>query len=154
MSPNRKYNISVIDTTPFIQNKFLVRFFISYHLHKYRLVSAAHRINAAFGVSKAFVPYRMPYSQALALLSTRAPSGIADYVASGSVNDLPSGCALCNPNVSGMPALADNYFIIRTRIYDANCAEQEAVAPAGNRRFNRTKWGGTWTSWEEYTLKS
>lgn len=108
---------------------------------------------AAFGVSKTFVPYRMPYSQALALLNTRAPSGIADYVSSGSADDLPSGCALCSPNVTGKP-ISDNYFIIRTRIYDANCAEQEAIAPAGNRRFNRTKWGGTWTSWAEYAIKS
>jgi len=106
---------------------------------------------AAFGISKAFVPYRMPYSQSLTLLNQKAPSGIADYVASGSADDLPSGCALCNSNVTGMPALSGNYFIIRTRIYDANCAEQEAIAPAGNRRFNRTKWGGTWTSWAEYT---
>jgi hypothetical protein len=32
--------------------------FISYHLHIYRLVSVVHRINAAFGVSKTFQPYR------------------------------------------------------------------------------------------------
>ena len=106
---------------------------------------------SAFSISSAFVPYRMPYSQALTLLNQKAPSGVADYVASGSADNLPSGCALCNSNVTNMPALTGNYFIIRTRIYDANCAEQEAVAPAGNRRFNRTKWGGTWTAWEEYT---
>ena len=41
-----------------IPNKFLVRFFVSYCLHNCRLVSVIHSINAAFGVSKAFVPYR------------------------------------------------------------------------------------------------
>ena len=106
---------------------------------------------AEFYISPKVVPYRMPYGQALTLLNQKAPSGVADYVASGSADNLPSGCALCNSNVTNMPALTGNYFIIRTRIYDANCAEQEAVAPAGNRRFNRTKWGGTWTAWEEYT---
>lgn len=44
-----------------IPNKFLVRLFISYHLHIYRLVSVIHSINAAFGVSQKFVPHRVPY---------------------------------------------------------------------------------------------
>jgi hypothetical protein len=39
----------------------LVRLLVSYHLHIYRLVSVVHRINAAFGVSNKFVPYRPPY---------------------------------------------------------------------------------------------
>lgn len=45
-----------------LQNLNLVRLFISYHLHIYRLVSVAHRINAAFGVSQKFVPYRKGYA--------------------------------------------------------------------------------------------
>ena len=41
----------------------MVRFFVSYCLHIYRLVSVIHRINAAFGVSQKFVPYRYdPYT--------------------------------------------------------------------------------------------
>ena len=45
----------------------MVRFFVSYHLHKYRLVSVIHRIKAAFGVSQKYVPYKYQSPTSIAL---------------------------------------------------------------------------------------
>ena len=56
-----------------------MRLFVSYYLHKCRLVSVIHRINAAFGVSSKFVPYRPPYDDLISKGLTKTEQGVTTF---------------------------------------------------------------------------
>lgn len=103
---------------------------------------------AAFGVSKAFIPYRPSYDDALFVLCERAPKSTDSTKSGGSMDDFDSGCVLCTSNVTGGPKQAYGY--VRTRVYDSNCVLQQAFYPVDNTAYQRCKWAGTWSAWKQF----
>lgn len=108
------------------------------------MVSVIHRINAAFGVSQKFVPYRPNYDFVCA---GRVAPTIIGELSSGDLNDVPTSYYLCTNNVTNKPA--SGYTVVKTIVINDEMALQEAfiLNSSGNKSYMRTKWHGTWNPW-------
>lgn len=119
------------------------------------MVSVIHRINAAFGVSNKFVPYRPNWDL------------VADYAQSGGFQNSSRGGIINNAdlntiskttfavynNPSAMPTSETGYCWVRTTIYDANAALQELFMFMTGVSYVRVRYNSetTWQTWKQIT---
>ena len=130
----------------------MVRLFVSYCLHIYRLVSVAHRINAAFGVSNKFVPYRPNYDLVSYLASAGGfhDASHGSFVNDADLNTIENGVRLYRAP-SHNPSTA-NYVLVKTYMLDNTTGVQELTSlDSPPKMYTRVKLASTWSSWVETT---
>lgn len=121
----------------------MVRLFVSYYLHTYRLVSVIHRINAAFGVSTAFQPYRPPYDQMFP--KKCSADNITDALAANYADGIVVGWATSIAGYTERWCVVRTYYLHSTM--DRRIQIVEAYTTSGwqkMRYYNGTSWS-EWT---------
>ena len=69
-------------------------------------------------------------------------------ITSGSLNDVSfTFSAIYNNNVSFRPSTDNDWYYVRTTVYDSNTATQEAINVTNGRSFVRIKQSASWKEW-------
>lgn len=110
-----------------------------------------YRINAAFGVSQKFVPYRPNYD----LVANVAFSCgfVHESVPNGDLNAISASEFKLYNNPTNLPSGQSGYFFVQTIIFDKNSGYQEITALTQNgETYKRMLYGGTWRAWKQITM--
>lgn len=111
-----------------------------------------HRINAAFGVSNKFVPYRPNYDLVCSNINTLYGVYPKGRVESGSLNDITSTVfSLYTSAVSDRPTSDGMWYYVRTSNLGTGHAFQEAFAMSSSIAYVRVQYQGTWNAWKQIT---
>lgn len=105
---------------------------------------------AAFGVSKAFVPYRPNYDLVCQVAYAGGYTGVSS--SNADLNDIPTSEFRVYNNPSNMPSGTSGYCWVRTNVIDVNSAMQEmTLLNTDSNSYVRVKAGGTWRAWKQTT---
>ena len=121
------------------------------------MVSVIHRINAAFGASNKFVPYRPNWDLVAYFAQANSfQDGVhGGTVSNADLNDVMYSCNSLYHSPTNAPAglPSDNYVFVRTTIYDKNAGMQELVLLSQiGETYKRMLYGGSWRAWKQVTL--
>lgn len=115
------------------------------------MVSVAHRINAAFGISPKFVPYKTDTTKPWALL--KSGDDLNDIVSAMEAKNVYVMFATGDVGVSNKPATG--IFMVRTTNLGGGAAVQEVTMLTGNDRdksYVRTFINNSdWSAWKQTT---